>query len=460
MPAGNRFRKLRAWISLASDVASYDTADDINARPDAPQNVGSSSWAGTSDRRNLLEAALQSASPNSDTQVALGESTPVSSGDLDALYKDSRGVPCTPGGIRGYIPSVTALHAGYVTSNDGDHRGALHKKLEGANSGNTLKQTGKRMTFWHAIDVSRVTFSESHSPPGSVYWMNGMAGTGKTTIAYSLCQGLEIGYKLAASFFCSRALPECRDVNRVIPSIAYQLARFSHPFRFALCGTLEKDPDIYTRLPRLQFDALIVRPLLQVKNTLPDSLVVIIDALDECENKDSTGRILEVLLTKSANLPVKFVVSSRPEPEVRNEMTKQNDQTKSRVVLHELDREAVQADIETYLRAKPTEYQIAGLVQRAGILFIYAATVVRYIGYNDFQGNTRARLANVLSSAGSTEKKHKEIDELYTTILRAALDNPELESLEGRINDVITAELFYAARHWGSTYAMLRARPI
>ncbi|CAE6505525.1 unnamed protein product [Rhizoctonia solani] len=286
------------------------------------------------------------------------------------------------------------------------------------------------------IDVLSQTFGwVGASNPGSVYWMSGMAGTGKTTIAYSLCEELSTSGRLAASFFCSRLLPECRDINRIIPSIAYQLARSSHPFRFTLTSVLENDPDVHTRLPHLQFDALIVQPLCKVRDTLPNNFVIVIDALDECENKDATSRILDVLLTKSENLPVKFIVSSRPEPEIRDEMTKQSDQDTSRMVLHELDRHAVQADIKTHLqttlaRVQPSEDEIAALVERAGILFIYAATVVRYISYSNFQGNSRARLTNVLSASGMTQKKHKEIDELYTTVLQEALENSELEDTD------------------------------
>ncbi|CAE6473253.1 unnamed protein product [Rhizoctonia solani] len=167
-------------------------------------------------------------------------------------------------------------------------------------------------------------------------------------------------------------------------------------------------------------------------DTLPDNLVVVIDALDECENKDSMRRILDVLLAKSASLPVKFILSSRPEPEIRDEMTKQISQTKSRVVLHELDKDMVRADVKTYLQTalgplQPTEEEIAILVERAGILFIYAATVVRYISHDRFCRNPGTRLANVLYSSSSRENEHKEIDELYTIILRAALNDPSLD---------------------------------
>ncbi|CAE7099385.1 unnamed protein product [Rhizoctonia solani] len=266
----------------------------------------------------------------------------------------------------------------------------------------------------------------------TVYWLNGMAGTGKTTIAYSVCTRLESAHMLGASFFCSRLREECRDVKRIIPSIAYQLARFSRPFHHALCNALEKNPDAYGGSLQLQFNALIKGPVLhdRVRNTLPDELIVVIDALDECENKESTRRILEVLMSDSANLPIKFILSSRPEPEIRDRMT---ERVKSRLVLHELDKGQVQGDIEKYLREElatinPPDAQIAALVARAGILFIYAATAVRYIGYDNFHRNPTARLRTILAGPQGRITTHStEIDQLYTTILRAALEDEGLE---------------------------------
>ncbi|KAJ1305516.1 hypothetical protein OPQ81_000523 [Rhizoctonia solani] len=230
----------------------------------------------------------------------------------------------------------------------------------------------------------------------NIYWMSGMAGTGKTTIAYSLCQQLdaEPDRMLCANLFCSRSLPECRDVGRIIPSIAYQLARYSRSFQYALSQAIEKDPDAYTRLPQLQFEPLLLQPLLDIKvqEAFPMDMVVVIDALNECEDTESTKMILDVLLTRSKNLPIKFMVSSRPEPSIRNGMEKSGGWVDSRVVLHEIDSGEVQTDIKTYLKAElapiqPSELKIEQLVARARVLFIFAATVIRYVGYDDFGRN-------------------------------------------------------------------------
>ncbi|KAJ1299684.1 hypothetical protein OPQ81_011076 [Rhizoctonia solani] len=272
---------------------------------------------------------------------------------------------------------------------------------------------------------------------GIVYWLNGMAGTGKTTIAYSLCTELANQHQLAASFFCSRLRDECRNVNMIIPSIAYQLAKFSSSFQSALLTVLEEDNDAHHRVLDEQFETLIRKPLLAILavNQTFSAGIVVIDALDECENKETTRAMLGVLLNKTTDLPIKFIVSSRPEPQIRDQMT--NERVKSRLVLHELDTGDVQADIKTYLREelKPMkltmeelEVQIAPLVEKAGILFIYAATAVRYIGYDNFQRNPMARLRTLLKAPqGQTTAGNKEIDQLYTTILEAALGEEGLE---------------------------------
>ncbi|CCO35298.1 hypothetical protein BN14_09415 [Rhizoctonia solani AG-1 IB] len=128
----------------------------------------------------------------------------------------------------------------------------------------------------------------AHDPEtGQTCWMNGMAGTGKTTIAYSVCERLDEAYELGASFFCSRTMPECRQVKYIIPTIAYQLARFSVPFRNALYAALESDPDAHARTPKLQYEKLVVGPLSEVRESLPANFIVVIDALDECESEDA-----------------------------------------------------------------------------------------------------------------------------------------------------------------------------
>ncbi|CAE6509996.1 unnamed protein product [Rhizoctonia solani] len=271
----------------------------------------------------------------------------------------------------------------------------------------------------------------SNNSTDAVYWLDGMAGTGKTTIAYSVCKQLADRGMLAASFFCSRLLQDCRDANLIIPSIAYQLARFSPPFQSALSAVTEKDQDAHHKVLFQQFETLIRRPLLAVHAAGPlvTEMVVVIDALDECENKESTRSILN-LLRKAVDLPIKFIVSSRPELQIRDQMTDQRGIP--RLKLHELDKGQVQEDIEKYLREglapmNPSDAQIAVLVERAGFLFIYAAAAVRFISHDNFRQDPGSRLCTFLDASRAQETTgHEEIDQMYATIVEAALGCPRL----------------------------------
>ncbi|KAL5634275.1 hypothetical protein ACGC1H_006177 [Rhizoctonia solani] len=271
------------------------------------------------------------------------------------------------------------------------------------------------------------------SDAGRTCWMNGMAGTGKTTIAYSVCTSLEQASALGASFFCSRAIPECDQVKHIIPTIAYQLARYSIPFHFALDKVLELNPDVRTRALKLQYQKLLVEPLLQVRASLPTDFIVVIDALDECENEESLGHILDLLLSPTSVLPIRFLVSSRPEPEIDQRMANLiGKQDRSRLVLHDLNEDAVKSDIETYMRHELdhiplTDSHWSGLIDRCGVLFIYASTVCRLVKQGHKTRTLNTTIGIIVSSAPTSahEDEHA-IDKLYLAILTAACDETKM----------------------------------
>ncbi|CUA73492.1 putative WD repeat-containing protein all2124 [Nostoc sp, PCC 7120] [Rhizoctonia solani] len=297
---------------------------------------------------------------------------------------------------------------------------------------NTRKQVLSDLNAW------------KDNPDGhKVCWMSGMAGTGKTTITNTMCSSLDQSYELGASFFCTRSLPTCRDVKLILPTIAYQLARFSDPFRGALVQVLERDPDVHTKALRVQFQRMILEPLQGVRDSLPNNLVVAIDALDECDDGNGVERILEVLLEQASDLPVKFLISSRPEYHIRDRIGKSV--RKTQVTLHELEEKMVKADIETYLRTELTSLSIPltkerleGLVARAGVLFIYAATVIRYI--TDIDADPFERLDTVLHvihPATEASNTTEEIDELYEAVLASAFSNPRLGNVEKQRRELV-----------------------
>ncbi|KAG9122837.1 hypothetical protein FRC07_000607, partial [Ceratobasidium sp. 392] len=268
-----------------------------------------------------------------------------------------------------------------------------------------------------------------------IYWLNGMAGTGKTTLSYTLCKQLQSENRLAANFFCSRLLSACRDARFILPTIAYQLANFSYPFRYALSRILEKDPVLHTRGIKEQFEQLLVAPLREVQHCLPENLIIVIEALDECENSSYIGEILDLLFLHVRDLPIKFFLTSRPEPEIRQRMCQRSgDRKRFELHLHDLNQSIVQDDIRKYLEVglKPANISpkdLQTLVERAGTLFIYAATIVRFVGDFGFSRSFE-RLPQILRATTLSEGSDGDINELYRLILNQAINNPRLVTRE------------------------------
>ncbi|KAG8759099.1 hypothetical protein FRC11_002526 [Ceratobasidium sp. 423] len=279
-----------------------------------------------------------------------------------------------------------------------------------------------------------------HNPNETkVYWINGMAGTGKTTIAYSICEELARSKQLGASYFVSRTSSACQDVSRILPTIAYQLAHVSDSYRSALCQILDQELDLGQRKLSVQFEYLMEIPLQRVVNKIQKGLVVVIDALDECANPKSTEMIVRLLFQHASELPVRFFLTSRPEPAVIDAIQPQNAGSRSVLYLHNVEKQLVQADIKIYLnvslaRLQPTGDQIEWLAEQAGVLFIYAATVVRYVLATGLGTKATARLKAILApSSTRPSKKDRAIDLLYKAILERVLQDEEQEEYEVEI---------------------------
>ncbi|KAL5639979.1 hypothetical protein ACGC1H_006521 [Rhizoctonia solani] len=280
--------------------------------------------------------------------------------------------------------------------------------------------------------------------------MNGMAGTGKTTIASTFCERVERRKLLAASFFCTRTSAECRDVTRIVPTIAYQLARYSIPFRSALCNILGQNPDIGSKNILKQFEQLLKEPLQQVKDAMPDNLVVVIDALDECDDRNGVELVLDILFRQAAHVPLKFLLTSRPEPEIYSKMAT-HAQSREVIHLHDIEKSLVRADIELYLTEEmgfmsppASQTEIEQLVERAGTLFIYAATLVRCIQCGKRLADPHKRLRSVLGLTPESTKEHTQIDALYTAVLKSALNKDELEAYETEDRRVVLWTVLFA----------------
>jgi hypothetical protein len=225
-----------------------------------------------------------------------------------------------------------------------------------------------------------------------------MAGTGKSTIARTIAQSFASHGQLGASFFFKKGEGERGNASRFFTTIATDLVKHEPGMLPGIRKALDEDSAISQRALKDQFEKLILQPLLEIKQARSPVLtrVVIIDALDECEREQDIRVILQLLaLTKNIRpAPLRVVVTSRPELHIRLGFKQMPDSTYQDLVLHEVAKSTIERDIRLFLEHElgairrermlssdwPATHEILALVELAVPLFIYAATVCRYIG--------------------------------------------------------------------------------
>ncbi len=137
--------------------------------------------------------------------------------------------------------------------------------------------------------------SSSDTTVEPIYWVNGLAGIGKSTIARTVAENAKDLDLLGASFFFSRQEKELSDAAIFIPTIAYQLAQ-SHPkVRPAVIKVLQRDPGILQKSFATQLKELIIGPLCKVKSK---PVIVVVDALDECDNSKGAANELSSVFSQ------------------------------------------------------------------------------------------------------------------------------------------------------------------
>ncbi|KAF8597312.1 hypothetical protein BDV93DRAFT_372673, partial [Ceratobasidium sp. AG-I] len=164
-----------------------------------------------------------------------------------------------------------------------------------------------------------VDWSERRDTSEGLLWVHGQAGLGKSSIATSVCQELDGRKLLAAGFFCKRDSSERRDPQQVLTTIVHGLALLHSGYAKLVAEAIQEDSLLCKSPIQMQYDNLIKAPLETFPATPLANLVVIIDALDECGDKDSRRQLLAYLhQTSQLASWLKIVVTSRPNPDIQS----------------------------------------------------------------------------------------------------------------------------------------------
>lgn len=287
-----------------------------------------------------------------------------------------------------------------------------------------------------------------------VFWLNGMAGTGKSTISRTIAQSFAAQGMLGASFFFKRGEGDCGNIYKLVTTIAAQIAAKYPAIASKLTTAMDSDSSVVGRGLRQQFTKLILEPLQAFPHHGGElaTTVIIIDALDECDSDDDIRLLIDLFSRASSLLSVRLrtFITSRPELPIRlgfNTISGNHQE----LVLHDVP--SIEHDISTFLNYQlaklrdefnntvsadrclgpdwPGESTIQVLTTMATPLFIFAVTTCRFLSDRKC-GNPDKQLHEVLQF--QTRSQYSKLDATYLPILNNLISglskNQQRQSLE------------------------------
>ncbi|KAF9766554.1 hypothetical protein IL306_001024, partial [Fusarium sp. DS 682] len=271
-----------------------------------------------------------------------------------------------------------------------------------------------------------------------IYWLQGMAGTGKSTISRTVAEKLNNKAVLGASFFFKRGEGDRGKATRFFTTIAAQLAHMHPHLLQHIRNAIKADSSIASKPLQEQFEKLVLQPLkkVEVEAKTARKIVVVVDALDECDIEEDV-RVLIHLLSQATSLTsvcLRFFITSRPDLPIRLGFKKIHGRYQD-LVLHVIPKSIIEHDISTFLKFRleqiridyndsvmaerhlpsdwPGQTMVRKLVDMAAPLFIFAATTCRFISDRRL-GAPHTQLKKILDY--QTEEMGK-LDMTYSPVL-------------------------------------------
>jgi hypothetical protein len=275
------------------------------------------------------------------------------------------------------------------------------------------------------------------SEQSNTYWIYGLPGIGKTSLAHSICETLHERNQLVGAFFCQRDNTNSSDPRNILPTLIYKLAEISPTFRGIVAERLRSNPNLTTESMK---DTHVLDFILSMPGQPNEhSLAFVIDALDECGNNKSRQDVLKTLTDTAALAPwLKIIITSRPEVDIERFF---HGLTSSSYLSYDLTTDQKASDdLRTFARSQfdlvasnwhlptpwPEESDFNKLISRANGLFIFIKTLVLAIENSDdaekslkeaMQGSAGTGLESLYGLYSSILKARSNIDGFWRMIV-------------------------------------------
>ncbi|KAF9441892.1 hypothetical protein P691DRAFT_851175 [Macrolepiota fuliginosa MF-IS2] len=287
------------------------------------------------------------------------------------------------------------------------------------------------------------------------------AGVGKSAIIQTLAESESRPDRVIVTLFFS-ALNGRNDPNRVLTTLAYQLAVQDPSYQAYVVELMSRDPRSLDKSMGEQFRKLFIEPFTQRdigRGSTP--WIIILDGLDECRPPDTRSQVetswehtqceiiglISTFVSEHPSAPLLWIISSCPESHLRAFFSHTDIYAAHWEVEVPIDSDEACQDMERYLRGEfenicqkypdhiplgspwPCECNISMITDSAHGHFAFAATVMRFIEDPDI-GDPIAQLKHILICSVEGNPLAA-LDVLYTSILQRI--NPATLSLTKRI---------------------------
>ncbi|UZP36484.1 hypothetical protein NXS19_004300 [Fusarium pseudograminearum] len=289
----------------------------------------------------------------------------------------------------------------------------------------------------------------------TVFWLNGMAGTGKSTISRTLSQHLSQDGQLGATFFFKRGEADRGGISKMVSTIARQLAMNQPELRPNIQAAIQGDPTVTSKSVAKQFNTLILDPLRKSSSRFSSErfITIVIDALDECESETDIRLIVSMFsTTKTIQCPrLRVFITSRPDLPVRFGFQDVKGSYQD-LILHDVSASVIKQDILTFFHHKmklirddwnasvgekrklpqdwPGSECIRSLTDKAVPLFIFAATACRFISERQL-GSPEKQLHRFLEYQTDGTAAH--LDFTYRPVLAQLFSSNSSETIKHQV---------------------------
>lgn len=303
-----------------------------------------------------------------------------------------------------------------------------------------------------------------------ICWLKGPAGYGKSAISQEVAEIYAAKERLAASFFFLQGAGNRSVIAGLISTIANQLTVSVPATKPFIQSVIEAEPHITSQSLSYQFQRLVIGPIMATCNIVPTSqepstiahgtpsgytqhppvqanpvtMIMVIDGLDECDDKNSIGQFVEIIIDtfrRNPRLPLRILIASRIEEHIRRKL----ETAAACLVVHSLSLQdfSAKSDIRKFFRSSftaiyeenrpvmrnvplpwPSNSDLTSLVEKSDGSFLFAVTLMDVIRNENAlpQDNLHTALT---AGAG--------LDTLYTRVLLHARRNDNFERVIGTV---------------------------